>query len=577
MLGALTFLPTFMQFVDGVSATESGLRTLPMVAGMLITSIGSGNIVGRTGQVQGVPRRGDRDHGRRHSCCCRRWTAATPTWQQSVYLFVLGTGIGLCMQVLVLVVQNTSSFADLGVATSGVTFFRTIGSSFGAAIFGSLFANFLAGRIGPALIASGAPPAAAQSPKALHELSPTMAAPIVERLRGLAGHRVPLRGAGRRRRLRRRAVPQGGAASRDGRRVGHRPRRGLRHAEHRATPDKILEVAVGRMFRDSPEMRLRSLAGRPGCDLDVASLWALVQIYRQNQVFGSATADGHRRAASGAATRSSSRRSTASCVDRGYALRHRRAGCGSPSRGSGRGRRRIGGDRRPDRRQVVPLAPSFEGHADREEVEAALERIAHRHAGAAGLGRRPGTRRRSRLIQKTRTCSRIAVVGRTMSAMSRIGDFADDDAAGMGRQIARHRYRHGRIHPRGLHQEPTSDAGSRTGTHGDRLGQRMRGVPEHSRFLRSRSGRRRRSGLTTPPNGAPGRDTAGRSGSPRSSPERFASDHTALRDDEDFWARCSEQFDDELLTDLALSCAMWVGMGRMLRTLDIGQSRKITL
>ncbi|MDT7764351.1 MAG: hypothetical protein QOC63_3771 [Mycobacterium sp.] len=59
--------------------------------------------------------------------------------------------------------------------------------------------------------------------------------------------------------------------------------------------------------------------------------------------------------------------------------------------------------------------------------------------------------------------------------------------------------------------------------------------------------------------------------------ERFASDHTGLRDDESFWARCSEQFDEELLTDLALSCAMWLGMGRMLRTLDIGQSCTITL
>ncbi|MGV0607295.1 carboxymuconolactone decarboxylase family protein [Mycolicibacterium sp. XJ1904] len=59
--------------------------------------------------------------------------------------------------------------------------------------------------------------------------------------------------------------------------------------------------------------------------------------------------------------------------------------------------------------------------------------------------------------------------------------------------------------------------------------------------------------------------------------ERFASDHTGLRDDEDFWHRCREHFSDELLTDLALSCAMWLGMGRMLRTLDIGQSCKITL
>ena len=59
--------------------------------------------------------------------------------------------------------------------------------------------------------------------------------------------------------------------------------------------------------------------------------------------------------------------------------------------------------------------------------------------------------------------------------------------------------------------------------------------------------------------------------------QRFASDHTGLRDDEDFWDRAAEQFDAELLTDLALSFAMWLVMGRMLRTLDIGQTCKITL
>ncbi|HEX2402006.1 MAG TPA: carboxymuconolactone decarboxylase family protein, partial [Mycobacterium sp.] len=59
--------------------------------------------------------------------------------------------------------------------------------------------------------------------------------------------------------------------------------------------------------------------------------------------------------------------------------------------------------------------------------------------------------------------------------------------------------------------------------------------------------------------------------------QRFASDHTGLRDDEDFWERANEHFSPELLTDLTLSCAMWLGMGRMLRTLDIGQTCKITL
>jgi alkylhydroperoxidase family enzyme len=58
---------------------------------------------------------------------------------------------------------------------------------------------------------------------------------------------------------------------------------------------------------------------------------------------------------------------------------------------------------------------------------------------------------------------------------------------------------------------------------------------------------------------------------------RFATDHTGLREDEEFWARCSQQFSDELLADLALSCALWLGMGRVLRTLDIGQSCKLTV
>jgi hypothetical protein len=86
----------------------------------------------------------------------------TSTLEQSLYLVVLGAGIGMCMQVLVLIVQNTVDFADLGVATSGVTFFRTIGSSFGAAVFGSLFSNFLSDPLADAVAESGAPPAQAR-------------------------------------------------------------------------------------------------------------------------------------------------------------------------------------------------------------------------------------------------------------------------------------------------------------------------------------------------------------------------------------------------------------------------------
>lgn len=178
MLGAMTFLPTYMQYVDGVSATTSGLRTLPMVVGMLFTSTGSGTIVGRTGRYKIFPVAGTALMALAF-LLMSRMQPSTPAVIQSLYLFILGAGIGLSMQVLILIVQNTSDFEDLGVATSGVTFFRTIGSSFGAAIFGSLFVNFLNRRIGPALAASGAPPGAVSSPGALHRQPHEVAAPIV--------------------------------------------------------------------------------------------------------------------------------------------------------------------------------------------------------------------------------------------------------------------------------------------------------------------------------------------------------------------------------------------------------------
>ena len=169
-----------------------------------------------------------------------------------------------------------------------MTFFRTIGSSFGAAIFGSLFANFLAARIGPALVASGAPPAAAESPQALHALSPEMAAPIVDAYADSLGTvflcAVPVAVIGFivslfLKEVRLRDVETISATD-----LGEGF--GMPSTE---SPEKILEVAIGRLFRDSPEIRLRSLAQLPGCHLTSPRCGALLQIYRQNQVFGSAT------------------------------------------------------------------------------------------------------------------------------------------------------------------------------------------------------------------------------------------------------------------------------------------------
>ena len=283
MLGALTFLPTYMQFVDGVSATTSGLRTLPMVAGMLSTSMGSGVLVGRTGRYKLFPVAGTAVMALAF-LLMSRMDPSTSTLLQSVYLFILGAGIGSCMQVLVLIVQNTSSFEDLGVATSGVTFFRTIGSSFGAAIFGSLFTNFLHVRIGPALAAGGASPAAANSPEALHRLPHAQAAPIVAAyaasLTQVFLWAVPVALVGFTLALFLREVPlrdigQNAADLGDGFAM-----------PTTQTPDEMLETAIGRLMRGEPGVRLRSIAMRPDCRLDVAELWALLRINRYQRALG---------------------------------------------------------------------------------------------------------------------------------------------------------------------------------------------------------------------------------------------------------------------------------------------------
>ena len=283
MLGALTFLPTYMQFVDGVSATTSGLRTLPMVAGMLLTSMGSGVLVGRSGRYKIFPVAGTAVMALAFGLMSRM-DPSTSTLLQSVYLFILGAGIGSCMQVLVLIVQNISSFEDLGVATSGVTFFRTIGSSFGAAIFGSLFTNFLHGRIGPALAAAGAPPAAASSPEALHRLPHGQAAPIVAAyaasLTQVFLWAVPVALVGFTLALFLREVPlrdigQNAADLGDGFAM-----------PTTQTPDEMLETAIGRLMRGEPGVRLRSIALRPDCRLDVAELWALLRINRYQRALG---------------------------------------------------------------------------------------------------------------------------------------------------------------------------------------------------------------------------------------------------------------------------------------------------
>ncbi|WP_419994583.1 DHA2 family efflux MFS transporter permease subunit [Streptomyces boninensis] len=150
MFGSMTYLPTFLQVVHGVTPTMSGVHMLPMVAGVLIASTGSGQLISRTGRWKVFPVLGTAITAF-GLLLLHRLTETTGTWEMSAYFFVFGFGLGLVMQVLVLAVQNAVGYEDLGVATSGATFFRSIGASFGVAVFGTIFTNRLADKLTAAL------------------------------------------------------------------------------------------------------------------------------------------------------------------------------------------------------------------------------------------------------------------------------------------------------------------------------------------------------------------------------------------------------------------------------------------
>ncbi|MEU6554918.1 MFS transporter [Streptomyces sp. NPDC046915] len=149
MFGAMTYLPTFLQVVQGISPTLSGVHMLPMVFGLLLSSTVSGQIVSRTGRWKVFPVVGT-GVTTLGLLLLHRLDEHSTTAAMSVDFFVFGLGLGLVMQVLVLIVQNAVSYEDLGVATSGATFFRSIGASFGVAIFGTVFANRLADNLATA-------------------------------------------------------------------------------------------------------------------------------------------------------------------------------------------------------------------------------------------------------------------------------------------------------------------------------------------------------------------------------------------------------------------------------------------
>ncbi|MFJ6887290.1 MFS transporter [Streptomyces californicus] len=174
LFGAASYLPTYLQMVDGVSATESGLLMLPMMMGIVGGSIVSGQLITRTGRYRIYPIVGSAVSvvG---MALLSLLEADTSVLAYSFYQAVLGIGIGLVMSVLVLAVQNSVRPSDLGTATSANNYFRQIGGSVGAAIFGTLFAGRLSDALGERL-PTGAelPDPASITPQIVHAMEPAL-------------------------------------------------------------------------------------------------------------------------------------------------------------------------------------------------------------------------------------------------------------------------------------------------------------------------------------------------------------------------------------------------------------------
>ncbi len=142
LFGSVTFLPLFFQTVFHASPTGAGLRLIPLMGGLLVTSVLSGQLISRTGRYRAFPIVGTAvmTVG---LLLLSRLEVSTSSLAADGYLLVLGLGLGLVMQVLVLAVQNSVDYSILGAATSGVTLARGVGGSFGAAVFGTIFSSRL--------------------------------------------------------------------------------------------------------------------------------------------------------------------------------------------------------------------------------------------------------------------------------------------------------------------------------------------------------------------------------------------------------------------------------------------------
>jgi EmrB/QacA subfamily drug resistance transporter len=281
LFGSVTYLPLFLQVVNGASPTSSGLQILPLMGGLLLTSITSGQLISRYGRYKPFPIIGTALMviG---LLLLSGMDAGTSRLEASAYMFVLGLGIGSVMQVLVLAVQNAVDYADLGVATSGATLFRSIGGSVGTAVLGSIFTNRLQTALASALPSSAAGSIAHSNPAALGKLPPALHADYIDAFTkalgtvftvaaGVAAFAFLLSWALEQRPLRETIAAGSG--------VGESfamPKEGNSLAE----AARALTAALGREDR---RRAVELLAQRAGVDLSAAACWLLVRLHEDPQ------------------------------------------------------------------------------------------------------------------------------------------------------------------------------------------------------------------------------------------------------------------------------------------------------
>jgi EmrB/QacA subfamily drug resistance transporter len=183
MFGAVVFIPVYLQVVDGVTPTESGLLMLPLMLGILVASIGSGRVISKIGRYKAFPIAGTAVMALGMFLFSQLHTD-TPHWQSGLDMFIVGAGLGLVMQVLVLAVQNAVNYSDMGVATSASQFFRSMGGTFGVAVFGTILNNRLAANLRDLLPAGATPPTGTgsltSSPSRIAQLPAAVKAPVIE-------------------------------------------------------------------------------------------------------------------------------------------------------------------------------------------------------------------------------------------------------------------------------------------------------------------------------------------------------------------------------------------------------------